>query len=170
MLARLEALDDVDHAHIDSSGDLLKLSLRHEGTFAPAIALLNELGYAAESASGAETEAVAAWYDTISIGALSRVEAAVIADRIVPPFAQARGLTPAQTAQVRSAVVDALHNCFVSNPLGSGPSLGAFRLLCERAVEDHVRPIVGREPARELAGLLNADMSQDHRGREAPLD
>ena len=170
MLARLEALDDVDHAHIDSSGDLLKLSLRHEGTFAPAIALLNELGYASESANDAETEAVAAWYDMSSIGALSRVEAAVIADRIVPPFAQARGLTPAQTAQVRSAVVDALHNCFVSNPLGSGPSLGAFRLLCERAVEDHVRPIVGREPARELAGLVNADMSQDHRGREAPLD
>jgi len=165
VLARLEALDDVDHAHVDSSGDLLKLSLRHEGAFAPAIALLNELGYAAESATDAETEAVAAWYDTISVGALSRVEAGVIADRIVPQFAQARGLTPAQTAQVRSAVVDTLHNCFVGNPLNSGPRLGAFRLLCERAVEDQMRPIVGREPAHELAGLLNADMSQDHRGR-----
>ncbi len=165
MLARLEALDDVDHAHVDSSGDLLKLSLRHEGAFAPAIALLNELGYAAESASDAETEAVAAWFDTTSVGDLSRVEAGVIADRIVPPFAQARGLTPVQTAQIRSAVVDALHNCFVGNPLDSGPSLGAFRLLCERAVEDQMRPIVGREPAHELAGLLNADMSQDHRGR-----
>lgn len=164
MLARLEALDDVDHAHIDSSGDLLRLSLRHEGAFAPAMALLNELGYAAESASDAETEAVAAWYDTISVGALSQVEAGVIADRIVPPFAEARGLTSAQTAQVRSTVVDALHNCFVGNPLDSGPSLGAFRLLCERAVEAQVRPIVGRDPARELARLLNADMSQDHRG------
>ena len=164
MLARLEALDDVDHAYVDHSGDLFRLSLRHERALATAIALLSELGYGAENASDAETRAVDAWYDTSSVGDLSRVEAGVIADRIVPYFAQARQLSPVQTMHVRSAVVDALHNCFVSSSLESSSSLGAFRLSCERAVEDGVGPIVGRGPAAELAELLNADMSQDHRG------
>jgi hypothetical protein len=92
------------------------------------------------------------------------VEAGVIADRIVPSFAESRKLSRAATAQVRSAVVDALHECFVSSALDSGPSLGAFRLSCERAVEDALRPIVGAEPAREVAALLKTDMSEDHRG------
>ncbi len=55
MLARLEALEDVDHAQVDFSGDLLKLSMRSEHALEPAIALLNELGYGAESASDAES-------------------------------------------------------------------------------------------------------------------
>ena len=165
MLARLEALDDVDHAYVDHRGDLLRLSLRDERALAPAIALLNELGYGAERANDAETRSVGVWYDTTSVGDLSRVEAGVIADRIVPTFAQARTLSSAQATRVRSSVVDALHTCFVSTSLGSGPSLAAFRLSCERAVEDAVRPMVGRKPARELAELLRADMSEDHRGR-----
>jgi hypothetical protein len=68
-------------------------------------------------------------------------------------------------AHVQSAVVDALHECFVGTALDSGPSLGAFRLSCERAVEDAARAIVGREAARELAELLSTDMSEDHLGR-----
>lgn len=89
----------------------------------------------------------------------------MIADRIVHPFAKARKLSPDTTTRVRTAVVDALHSCFVSNALASGPSLGAFRLSCERAVEGAVRSIVGAEPAHALAALLNTDMSEDHRGR-----
>lgn len=165
MLARLEALEDVDRAYVDHRGDLLRLSLHDERAVAPAIALLNELGYGAEPASDAEAGAVEVWYDTTSVGDLSRVEAGVIADRIVPIFAQARTLSSAEATRVRSAVVDALHTCFVSTSLGSGPSLAAFRLSCERAVEDAVRPIVGQGPARELAQLLITDMSKDHRGR-----
>ena len=165
MLARLEALEDVDHAQVDFSGDLLKLSMRSEHALEPAIALLNELGYGAERASDAETRSVGVWYDTTSVGDLSRVEAGVIAERIVPFFVQARTLSSDQATRVRSAVVDALHTCFVSASLASGPSLAAFRLSCERAVEEAARPMVGREPARELAELLRADMSEDHRGR-----
>jgi hypothetical protein len=165
VLARLEALEDVDHAFVDHSGDLLRLSLRDEHAITAAIALLSELGYGAERASDADVRAVTIWYDTTSVGDLSRVEAGVIADRIVPSFAEARKLSAPATSHVRSAVVDALHVCFISNALASGPSLGEFRLSCEGAVEDAVRPIVGREPARELAALLNTDMSQDHRGR-----
>ena len=165
MLARLETLEDIDHAHVDFSGDLLKLSMRSERALERAIAALNELGYGAEPASDAEAGAVTVWYDRASVGDLSRVEAGVIADRIVPSFAEVRKLSPGATANVRSAVVDALHSCFVSIALDSGPSLGAFRLSCERAVEDAARPIVGREPARELAERLRTDMSEDHRGR-----
>ena len=165
MLARLEALEDVSHAFVDHSGDLLRLSLRDEHATTMAIALLSELGYGAERASDADARAVITWYDTTSVGDLSRVEAGVIADRVVPSFAESRKLSPAATAHVRSAVVDALHDCFVSNALASGPSLGAFRLSCERAVEGATRPIVGSEAASELAALLNTDMSEDHRGR-----
>jgi hypothetical protein len=165
VLARLEALEDVDHTFVDHSGDLLRLSLRDEHATTAAIALLSELGYRADRASDADARAVTTWYDTTSVGDLSRVEAGVIADRIVPSFAESRKLSPTATTRVRSAVVDALHERFVSNALASGASLGAFRLSCERAVEDAARPIVGREPARELAALLNTDMSQDHRGR-----
>ena len=165
MLARLETLDDVSHARIDLTGDLLKLSMRSGRALEPAIALLNELGYSAETASNIDAQAVGVWYDTTSVGDLSRVEAGVIADRIVPSFAKTRKLSPAEVTRVRTAVVDALHDCFISNALGSGPSLGAFRLSCERAVEDAVRAIVGPEAARELAALLSTDMSEDHRGR-----
>jgi hypothetical protein len=165
VLARLEALEDIDHAQVDFSGDLLKLSLRSEHALDLAISALSELGYGAERASAADVDAITVWYDPTSVGDLSRVEAGVIADRIVPPFARARKLSPAATTRVRTAVVDALHDCFVSNALGSGPSLGEFRLSCERAVEDAVRAVVGPEPAHALAALLNIDMSEDHRGR-----
>lgn len=165
MLARLETLGDVNHARVDFTGDLLKLSMYSERALEPAIALLNDLGYSAEIASDIDAQAVGVWYDTTSVGDLSRVEAGVIADRIVPSFAKTRELSPAAVTRVRTAVVEALHACFISNALGSGPSLGEFRLSCERAVEDAARPIAGPEAARELAMLLNNDMSEDHRGR-----
>ncbi|HEY6204042.1 MAG TPA: hypothetical protein VI056_13505 [Candidatus Limnocylindria bacterium] len=139
--------------------------MRSERALGVAISALNELGYGAERASAAEVEAITVWYDTTSVGDLSRVEAGVIADRIVPPFAKARKLSPGATARVRTAVVDALHDCFISNALASRSSLGAFRLSCERAVEGAVLQIVGPEPAHALATLLNIDMSEEHRGR-----
>ncbi len=89
----------------------------------------------------------------------------MIADRIVPPLAGAQSLDAAQSARVHAAVVDALHECFLSHHLDSGPSLGAFRSSCERAVEERVRPILGTGSATALARLLNLDMSEDHRSR-----
>jgi hypothetical protein len=163
VLARVEDLEGVDHAEIDYRGDLLRLSLSSDLALGLAADLLRVLGYASERATDAEVQTVTRWYDIDSVGDLSRVEASVIAERTVPPFALARKLSPDQTDRVRGAVVDALHNCFVSTPLASGPSLGAFRLSCGRAVEESVRPIVGRASARTLGALLNADLNQDHR-------
>ncbi len=166
MLARVEDLEGVDHAEIDYRGDLLRLSLSDDLALALTADLLRGLGYESERATDAEVQMVSGWYDIASVGDLSRVEASVIAERTVPPFALTRKLSPDQTARVRSAVVDALHDCFVSTPLASGPTLGVFRLSCVRAVEDNVRPIVGRASARTLGALLNADLNQDHRGLE----
>ena len=164
MLARVEKLEGVDRAEIDNRGDFLRLSLNDGGALALIADLLKGLGYESVRATDDEVQAVARWYDAASVGDLSRVEASVIADRIVPSFALAQKLSPDQTERVRSAVVDALHHCFVGTALASGPSLGAFRLSCVRAVEDTVRPIVGRASARTLAELVNADLNQDHRG------
>lgn len=164
MLARLESLQGIDRAEIDHQGDYLRLSINHDGALARIAELLKGLGYASDRATDAEVQAVVTWYDIGSVGDLSRVEASVIAGRIVPSFALARKLSPDQTNRVRGAVVDALHDCFVGTALASGPSLGAFRLSCARAVEKGVHPIVGRASARTLAELLNADLNQDHRG------
>jgi hypothetical protein len=79
VLARLETLDDVSQARVDFTGDLLKLSMRGGHALEPAIGLLNELGYSAEIVSDIDAEAVGVWYDTTSVGDLSRVEAGVIA-------------------------------------------------------------------------------------------
>ena len=97
------------------------------------------------------------------MGELSRVEAGVIADRIVAPFARELNLSQQVTERTRAAIVDALYDCFIRHRLDSGPSLGAFRMMCERAVEDRVRPILGAQPASALARALNRDMSEDHR-------
>ena len=164
MLARVEKLEGADRAEIDYRGDFLRLSLNDDGALALIADLLKGLGYESVRATDGEVQAVARWYDIASVGDLSRVEASVIADRIVPSFALARKLSPDQIERVRIAVVDALHHCFVSTALASGPSLGTFRLSCARAVADRVRPIVGRASARTLAELVNADLTQDHRG------
>lgn len=164
MLARVEELEGVDRAEIDYRGDFLRLSLNDGGGLALIADFLTGLGYESVRATDGEVQAVARWYDVASVGDLSRVEATVIADRIVPSFALARKLSPDQIERVRGAVVDALHHCFVSTALASGPSLGAFRLSCLRAVEDTVRPILGRASARTLALLVTADLNEDHRG------
>lgn len=163
MLARLEALAGVEHAAIDYRGDLLKLALDDERALGLVTALLNELGYGAEPASGPDLVGVDVWYDRASIGELSRVEAEVIADRIMPPFARAQNLAAPQNERVRAAVVDALHDCFVRHGLRGEASLGAFRTTCEHAVEERVRPILGPASATELTRALSLDMSEDHR-------
>ena len=164
MLARVEGLVGVDRAQIDYRGDILRLRLTDDGALAIVTDVLKGLGYESDRASDIDVETVTTWYDRESVGDLSRVEASVIADRILPSFVAIRRLSPGQTDDLRRAVRDALHNCFASTALANGPSLGEFRLSCVRAVEDTARPIVGPASARTLAELLNADLTKDHRG------
>ena len=163
MLAHVQGLEGVEHAEIDYRGDLLRLSLNDDLALGLTADLLRSLGYDSARARDAEVHTVTTWYDTDSVGDLSGVEASVIADRTVPPFALNRKLSPDESERVRSAVVSALHRCFVGTALASGPSLCAFRLSCVAAVEESVRPILGRASARTLAELVNADLNQDHR-------
>ena len=88
----------MDHAAVDFSGDFLKLALRDTSAFHLVTALLEELGYRTEIASQVDAGAVDAWYDTSSVVELSRVEAGVIADRIVPPLAHTQSLSAALSA------------------------------------------------------------------------
>jgi hypothetical protein len=167
-LARLEALDGIEHAEVDSRGELLALSVRDPSALATATAVLTELGYAAEPTSDPEAQAVAAWYDLRSVGDLSRVEAGVIADRIVPPFAQRQRLSTEETTRLHGAVVDSLHKCFLTHSLTGTANLGQFRSGCVDAVEHRVRTILGPAPASALAASLEADMTQDHRHVRRP--
>ena len=164
MLARVEGLEGMDHAQIDYRGDFLRLFLSDIHALASTADLLKVLGCESERAGDADVWTASTWYDTESVGDLSRVEASVIADRVLPSFVATRKLSRGQTDDLRNAVRDALHNCFVNTSLGNGPSLGEFRLSCVRAVEDNARPIVGPASARTLAELLNADLTKDHRG------
>ncbi|HEV2011849.1 MAG TPA: hypothetical protein VGS17_12570 [Candidatus Limnocylindria bacterium] len=162
MLARLQESDGVDHAAVDRGGDLLRLTLRHSDP-ADAIALLRELGYDAEIASDDEATTTALWYDAASVGELSRVEARVIAERIVPPLARERDLTAAEAAEVERVVVSVLHRYFTERALRAGATPGGFRQDCVLAIAAAADPVIGAGAARALAERLDIDLGQDHR-------
>lgn len=155
MLARLEAIDGVAEAEVDGGGHLIRLSVRDERSLGASIALLDELGHRATATSSTGGES---WYDARSVGELSRIEAGFIADRIVPAFAQREGLSPERSAQLRAAVVDALHRSFVTNTFEGGGGSGAFRRACVMAVESRAGPIIGVDQARTLGRSLDADL------------
>ena len=113
MLARLEALARIDHTEIDYRGDPLRLSAADEAALGLATHVLRQLGYETEGASDADVQEVTAWYGIDSVGDLSRIEAGVIADRILPLFPQTRNLSADQTQRLHAAIVDGLHDCFV---------------------------------------------------------
>ena len=112
MLARVEDLVGVDRAQIDYGGDFLRLSLTDDGALAIVTDVLKMLGYESDRASDTDVDTASSWYDLESVGNLSRVEASVIADRVLPSFVATRKLSPRQTDDLRSAVRDALHKLF----------------------------------------------------------
>ena len=160
MLARLDELDGIERAETDVAGDLLRLSLRDEVAVGSAIELLVALGYGAEPAIDTGERR---WYDRRSVGALSRIEADIIAARIVSRYAAARGGALGDSGRVGSAIADALHACFVTEALGATPSTGEFRARCVERTVAAVRPIVG-DDAELLGRLLDDDLSQVHGG------
>lgn len=164
MLARLEALDGIVHAETDRAGDLLRLSLRDEMALVAANELLTSLGFGAEP--HVDDDATRSGYDTRSVGELSRVEAGVIAGRIVAGLSDEHPLPPDDAARLHSAVADALHTCFITTALGAGPSSDPFRDDCRRATFAAAAPLVGDALARDLAHLLDADMRAIHRHTE----
>lgn len=155
MLARLEAIDGVTRAEVDGGGHLIRVSARDERSLGASITLLNELGHRATPTPSTGEHA---WYDARSVGELSRIEAGIIADRIVPAFAQREGLSPDRSSQLHAAVVDALHHSFVTNTLEGEGGGGAFRRACVMAVRDGAGSIIGVDQARALGRSLDADL------------
>lgn len=160
MLARLEELDGIEQAETDVTGDLLRLALRDERAAGTAIELLVSLGYGAEPAAAAGDRR---WYDRRSVGELSRIEAEVIAARVVSRFAAAGDVPPDGAERVRTAVAAALHECFVAEALAAGPSTGEFRRRCVERTVAALRPVMG-DDADLLGRLLDDDMRRVHGG------
>jgi hypothetical protein len=163
VLARLEALEGVAAAGTNYAGDLLRLRLSDD--VAPEVQLLlSDLGYEGEVVLPDAVPATTVWYDTRSVGELSHIEAAVIADRIVPPFASERELSVDEATRLRAAVVAALQDAFLRYATAGAGGTGAFRSECVLATVTAARAIVGMESARALGDLLDVDLGQDHRG------
>lgn len=161
MLARLQELDGIEHAETDFSGDHLRLALTDRTALARATDLLVALGYVAEPAADLTVDR---WYDRDSVGDLSRVEAGMIADRVIPAVRLRHRLDADLVRALRSALVDALHRCFVEKGISSQPS-PSLRAGCVEAALAAATPIVGATVAEELARIVGADMAQDHRAR-----
>ena len=161
MLARLERLDGIERAETDFTGDFLRLSMTEAGRVADVRDALATLGYAVEPAIDVSVDS---WYDARSVGELSRVEAGVIADRVVSALRRSRTLSDVSAARLHVAVVDALHRCFVTTALTSESS-PSLRASCIVAARSAAVPIVGEEIADELAALVDSDMGDDHKQR-----
>ncbi len=167
MLARLEELPGLTRAEVDYGADFLRLTVDDTGTVAPALALVNELGYGAVPTH--DDPAVARWYDRASVGELSRIEAETIAERVVTRFAASELAPPhardTAAAALRDAIARSLHAAFVNTTLGAGPSAMGFRAQCVTDAVATITPLVGEDGAREIGRLLGDDMSQIHRDR-----
>ena len=161
MLARLQELDGITHAETDFSGDHLRLTLTDRTAITRATDMLLALGYVAEPIADLTVDH---WYDRDSVGDLSRVEAGVIAERVIPAVRLLHQLDEDLARSVRSAIVDALHRCFIEHALTSQPS-PSLRSSCIEATRAAASPIVGAVVAEELARGVAADMAEDHKAR-----
>ena len=159
MLAQLEQLDGVERAEVDFAAEYLRVRVRDDAALAAAIALLDGSGYGAEVAGAAPTSA--RWYDRSSVGELSRVEADVIAGRVVAAYRVHRAVS--DDARLRAAIVETLHAGFLGITLGAGPSPEAFRADCVARTVAAVTPIVGASDAGAIGALLDDDMRRVHR-------
>ena len=150
-------MDWVLRAATDRTGDLLRLELRDDASVGSVVEALSALGFASDrdDAAGAERRT---WYDARTVGELSFIEAGVIAERIVTTFGRSHPLLADEGPLLRTAIAEALHACFITTPLGAGPSSAAFHDACRAATVAASTPLVGEAAARELGRLLDADM------------
>lgn len=158
MLARLEAIEGVADAQVDHSGELLRLRLTTDQALPDAVATLRELGYGADELD--QVPVIERWYGRETVRELSREESAVIARRVIPPFARSHGIAPSTSGQLEELVARTLYACFAARTLEAGTVPGALLRECVDAVEAAVRDLLDAEGARELAALLLADLDR----------
>lgn len=163
MLARLETIDGVVSAVVDHRGELLRLNVSDEGALDQARQALTALGYEARDADP-EEQMNRRWYGSATVRELSREEARVIADRVVPPFARDHGLADAVAERLASAVTAALFECFTAHTRGA--PAGSIRSLCAPAVAEAASVLIGAAAAGDLAARIHADLESAVRGSE----
>lgn len=159
MLARLETIDGVVSAAVDHRGELLRLSVSDESVLRRARLALAELGYEAQESEPSEATD-ARWYSAKTARELSREEARIIADRVVPPFARDHDLADPVAMLLASAVAVALFECFAAHTFGNAAPAGSLRNVCSQAVVDAATPLVGADAARDLAASIETDLRE----------
>lgn len=159
MLARIEDQAEVAAAEVDRQGELLRVDLQASEGLARVIEILEELGLIGGVLAENEI-ADRRWYGRDTIGELSREEAHVIAQRVVPGFVREQGLAASETEAIATLVANTLHRCFTTHVLAPSASSGALIESCTRAVEEATTEQLGPVRAAALGRAIQADLSE----------
>ena len=159
MLARLQEEEAVEDAEVDRRGELLRVRLKSPFNISGVVDLLMNLGFAAEVADDADVGA-SQWYGLGSVGELSREEAKVIAQRVVPLFAGQNGVPAGEVDALVGLVAMALHAWIISNTMDTAAPHVALNSACGRAVEDAALPRLGPDRAAALGDAIEADLAK----------
>ncbi len=116
------------------------------------------LGY--DASEGATAPPDARWYSSATARDLSREEAGVIAERVVPPFARAHGATAGDADRLRSIVADALYGVFSAHTMTGAVPREAPREESFAAVMEAATPLIGADEARSLVMALRRDLDR----------
>jgi hypothetical protein len=99
------------------------------------------------------------WYGLGSVSELSREEADVIAQRVVPAFVQQHGIGVGETQAVKEIVAAALHACFINHTLETAAPPGALNDACGRAVGKATSVRLGPDRAAALGRAIEGDLA-----------
>ena len=157
MLARLQDESTVESAEVDRRGELLRLRLTSSDV-TQVTDLLQQLGFLAEVVPDGAVSVVR-WYGLGTVSELSREESEVIAQRVVPVFAQQSGIGVDEIAAVKELVSAALHACFVSHTLEAIAPPGTLKDACGRAVEEATSVRLGPNRAAALGRAIEDDLA-----------
>jgi hypothetical protein len=159
VLARLEEEEVVEAAEVDRRGELVRLRLKSVSDVSGVVDLLLNLGFAGEVVGDTDV-GVQQWYGLESVGELSREEGKVIAQRVVPLFAQQSDIAVGEVQALTDLVAVALHAFFIANTLDAAVPHKALNSSCGRAVEDAARRRLGPDQAAALGFAIQADLAK----------
>ena len=157
MLARLEEESTVGSAEVDRRGELLRLRLTSSDV-TKVTDLLQQMGFSGEVVPDGAVAAMR-WYGLTTVSELSREESEVIAQRVVPMFAQQSGIGVDEIEAVKELASAALHACFVSHTLEATAPPGALNDACARAVEEATSVRLGPNRAAALGRAIEDDLA-----------
>ena len=158
MLARLEQESGVELAEVDRRGEVLRVRVSEPDEMTRVIDLLQELGFLGELVPASSIN-IPRWYGATRVSELSREEADVIAERVVPAFARENGIDASEVDALRALAANAMHECFIQNALDASGSVGVLHGSCGRAVESASRPRLGPDRAASLGRAIEADLA-----------